>query len=302
MWHGPAYGDNDILALTAILSTSCLITVPLINWSTTLRHLGSRDGRASGARTIIIYWGALVAVGLVSILAITWSPTPTGLNLSNLNPIICRPVRPQMNYFASQDPSWGRFAVNAEWIRENGCVDPCQSSLIFQPAIFRSYSDLQLLTQANVNHRLTGVPESPFFLGYTYFGTIVGMFLLSQAIWALCFGRRVPRQARNIIYPFLRGISFGFHYPPFGIDGGKTNYWQKKSAKYTALLAYLWAVTASVVSVLLFLINAIAMEMLLSHFPQNESAIHIGAWTPWANIGLVIFAAFIGKFHDTLRR
>jgi hypothetical protein len=77
IWRGPAEGAQDIDALVAILSTACLISVPLLNWSSTLRKLGAsarelkeinsnydaksaeyaeeaRDASEFGTRTIVI--------------------------------------------------------------------------------------------------------------------------------------------------------------------------------------------------------------------------------------------------------
>src|SRR5271167_2741874 len=44
VWRGPASGELDTWALAAILGASCIITVPLLNWSTTLRNLGKSSG------------------------------------------------------------------------------------------------------------------------------------------------------------------------------------------------------------------------------------------------------------------
>lgn len=45
------------------------------------------------------------------------------------------------------------------------------------------------------------------------------------------------------------------------------------------------------------------MEVLLSGFPQSESAKHIGAWSPWAATGLIIAAALISKApHNPIRK
>lgn len=202
------YGDLDLYALVAVLSTSCLITIPLINWSTTLRKFGSRDGHEHRARTIVIYWGALVLVGLITTLTTFWNKTDLSSNFSTLNPITCHPPESQMSYGAGQDPLWRGFAVDTEWVQENGCADPCQqSSFYWQPAIFRSYSDLQLLSKAEVqliHHVASVLPSDSFFTAYEYFGIILGLFLISQGVWALCFGRRNHRQARDIIYSFLQ--------------------------------------------------------------------------------------------------
>jgi len=99
-----------------------------------------------------------------------------------------------------------------------------------------------------------------------------------------------------------KSLSLGSHSQPFKVDAGGSRRWQKRAAKYIAIMAYLWAVVASVLSILLFLANIVVMELLLAYLPQNESATHIGAWSPWATTVLVIFAAFISKFHETLVR
>ncbi|PGH04209.1 hypothetical protein AJ80_08554 [Polytolypa hystricis UAMH7299] len=40
IWSGRAWGELDIAAITAILSVSCIVTVPLLNWSSTIRNAG----------------------------------------------------------------------------------------------------------------------------------------------------------------------------------------------------------------------------------------------------------------------
>ena len=168
IWRGPAYGELDLLPLLAILSTSCLITIPWINWSKTLRRLGSRDGDESGARMIIIYWGTLVLVGLITVLTKIWTQIDDGSNFSTLNPITCNPANSQMNYTAGQNLSRDRLTIDAEWIQENGCTDPCQqSSSLWPPTIFRSYPDLRLLSQADIR-TLNAYIADP--------GTIFGVF------------------------------------------------------------------------------------------------------------------------------
>ena len=303
-WRGPASGDLDVYALIAILSTSCLVIVPLINWSTTLRNLGSRDDQESGARTIIIYWGALVAVGLLSTLTVLWSSAYYVWNFSTLNPITCHPPGSRIIYDAGQKPMWCRFIIGIEWVQENGCIDPCQqSSFAFPQAIFRSKTDLQLLSRAQLEATMAVIdpfPENSFFERYLYFGTILGLFIIVQGVWAVCFGRRNPRQARNTIYTLLVGLHLGSFPRLLRMNHKASGRWHKRVARYVATIAYLWAVLASILSVLLFLANIVTMEVLLAYYPQSESAAHIGAWSYWASTGLVILAAFIGRFHESV--
>ena len=64
--------------LTNILNLAGLITVPLLNWSWTLRELGSHfstdrkpDGfeeqKDAGTRSIVIWWAFLVLIGNISL-------------------------------------------------------------------------------------------------------------------------------------------------------------------------------------------------------------------------------------------
>ena len=257
---------------------------------------------------IVIYWGALVLVGLITVLTKVWTQIDDGSNFSTLNPLTCNPVSSQINFTAGQNLAWDNLTVDREWIQENGCIDPCQqSSFLWPPTIFRSYSDLQLLSQADIGtlNSYISDPETingafKFFDGYAYFGTVVGAFVFSEGIWALCFGRMTPHQARDVVYAWILWPSIRSSSRATRADTVASTRLRKRIAKYVANLAYTWAVIATILSVLLFLVNITAMEVFLVYFPQSESANHIGAWTPWANTGLVLFAALLARFHSQL--
>ena len=314
VWRGPANGELDIYALGAILSTSCIITVPLINWSTTLRQLGSRDDQQPGARTIVIYWGGLVLVGFITILTTIWNPEISNYCLSNVNPIGCSPTSSQISYEAGQDPG-NTFIVDLEWIQTNGCMDPCQlqgeAQFPWEPAIFRSYSDLQLVSRAALYDVDIFLPEIggkkeqqnakfAFISAYFFFGTIAVSFLLSQGVWALVFNRQTPRQSRRTIYQFILNLPSMSQTVSSSVENSRRRRRQKLVAKWLATIAYLWAVVASILSIILFIGNIVIMELLLTAFPQSESLAHVGAWSPWSNTGLVIVAACIGQFHASI--
>ena len=129
------------------------------------------------------------------------------------------------------------------------------------------------------------------FDAYAYLATVAGSF-----------GRKNPGQVRDIVYSFIARLSIGFHSQILRADSVSSTHLQRRVAKYTATLAYFWAVIATVLLVLLFLVDVIFMELILTYFPQSESIIHVGAWRPWANTGLVVFAAFVGQFHKRLIR
>lgn len=271
MWYGPAYGELDLFALLAILGTSFTVIVPLLNWSKTLRNLGSHEGQESGTRTIILYWGFLVVLGLVTIIS---QLNNFIITTAFIDLIVCVPPGSKMNNTAGQDPSWPYLIADAEWLEANKCNNPCQPSAHKPPlALFRSLSDLQPPSQKEISDSVY-VFSGPFIQSYFYRGAPLAVFVLVQAIWAALFGRQTPRQYRMTIYSLLKDVSLpllGSHQ-----TGNLTTrigrVLRRGMAKYVAIVAYLWAVVASVLCVLLFFISIAASEYLLMSFPQSESA------------------------------
>lgn len=150
--HVPACMAGSIswrtgLLCYSLLSTSLTVIVPLLNWSSTLRHLGSRDGRETGTRAIVLYWGCLIAVGLLTSFLLLRG---FYLDESSLTPIACVPPGSKINITAGELPSWPNIVINSERLQENGCMDPCKTSalnLVRPVALFRSSSDLRSMTQ-----------------------------------------------------------------------------------------------------------------------------------------------------------
>lgn len=278
--------------MIAILSTSCTLIVPLLNWSEALRHLGSRDDRQSGTRTIVIYWAFLVTVGLMTTLSQLSGFNPVE---AHMNPIIC--ATPQMSTMECLDIFCFMTDISADWIQANGCLDPCKDA--YPTAIFRSPSDLQLMSRSEI-FDINSVWAGPFIFIYFNIGAALGIFVLLQGIWAACFGRRTPTQCRNTVYSILTKFQLPspacYRQRRTGMQ--MREHWRRCAASSIAIAAYLWTVVASVLCVLLFFLSIAAMEYLLSTFPQSESAFHVGAWTPWATTALLIIAAVVAKHHD----
>ena len=303
VWIGPSYGELDFYALCAILSTSCLIAVPLINWSSTLRNLGSLDGGRQGARMIIIYWTFGITIACTTCLVRFYVPPYfVPYNRSIAETIACVPPTTTINYAAAQSPSWptpsARFHIYTEWIIDNGCMDPCmQGPFLWPSAIFRSSFGLQTLSHKEYQNLFQYFVDNDFYDFYLDVASFMGFFVLAQGLWAMCFGRKTPRQCRIVIYNFvnnakLPGSKSLQRHRSISRYGGR---WQKTTAQYLAISAYLWAVVSSIICVILFVFNIFAMEFFLTIFPQSESARHVGAWTPWAATGLIVAAALISK-------
>ena len=308
VWRGPGWGELDRQALIAILSASCIITVPLLNWSRTLRHLGVQ-GTSNGTRetpkdqptrTIIVYWGCLVTVGFLCLFVSLWNfDLPISqVTFSGIETIACTP-KGDLNLTVGQNPKWGNLVPNYEFITENNCTDPCHNvePLDGQSAIFRSADDLQVLTMEQVNLYydvdLKGGRGKTlkFVQGYRKYGLLFLPYILLQGIWTACFGRRNPIQVRDKVYLLLSQQRF--------LTIGRAEEWKKWGSKYYALMIYAWAVFIFVICPPLFIINLVANELEIYLLPQQESSKHVGAWSPWAATVLVLLAALVARFHNS---
>ena len=296
LWRGSAWGELDLLGLYATLSSSCLVIVPLLNWSSTLRNLGRIGLRREPTRAIILYWGLLVALGYLSIFiqfggqgrTIEW-----GLyTWSGLENITCTP-RGNLNLSAGQVPSWTDLVLDQEFITENSCENPCSTSFSPNPP-FRTDNDLQVPTkkerefldswyfriQFEHSPARQDVPHLLYF-HYITFGIWSTVTVLAQGTYATFFGRRTPAEARYMLYKKLRSRLCSI-----------------KTSKSVAMFAYFWALAVLVLCPMVFVLNLVSIEMFLSNFPESDPLIHVGAWSSWAATGLVISAALISRYHE----
>ncbi|MCJ1378335.1 hypothetical protein MMC17_001432 [Xylographa soralifera] len=320
IWRGPTNGETDYWALLAILSTSCILTVPLINWSSTLRTLGAkRDKYDSASRTIIIYWGFLVAVGFLCCFVAIWDNhinLPI-FNYSAVDTVTCVPPGGKMNYTVGQNPEWKILIVDEEFVQTNNCLDPCSGAQIdpynYFPipggaAIFRNPGDSQILTMAEIDYLAdVGISKSQsrnlhFVEFYIQWGLLVLPYILVQGIYAAFFGRKAPREVRDMLYFYFKVRPIPYFTSAWAKQRSATAYVRAKRiqrwlSQFFCLTMYLWAIFVTMLCAPLLVANVVASEIALDHVAQSETAIHIGAWAPWAAAGLVIFAAGVARFQ-----
>ena len=322
-WRGPAAGETDIYAVTGILSTACVIAVPLINWSKTLRHLGQpkesksrrtdneskqTDGESKqsegNTRTIIIYWGFLVAVGFFCAFVLLYSPNylpyvDSDNDISGLDTLQCSPNNNSLNPSAGQQSSWTTFWITTEFINENNCVEPCAISQppLFGGALFRHPTDLVSMTSEQVNNNIEQTNLSQrraaarkFLSFYEKYALYALPYIVAQGITAAVFGRKSPSKIRWVVYNFI--VSIGEN------EAGK---FQRGFATTIALLNYLWALLMLIACPPTFVLNIIATEIALNPIPQGEYLTAIGQWQPWAGTALILIAALIAKTEKDLK-
>lgn len=337
IWSGPSWGELDLVALLAILTTSCLVAVPLLNWFSMLRRSDKDDEKkfsqttdelprelnassdlqvAEATRLVLVCWSFLVFVALISlVLALTGQLVTRYHNkvfvLWNVwaypspSKIICTPSSGQMNFTAGQrdskDGHIGSFQLSKEFLSENNCLNPCGTPLMGN-AIFRGDEDLvpvPLFLNDDVGPSLYYKPQQidkKLQAGFVNGGLTIIFFIIAQGIWAIICGPRSPAEVRARLYRYITRVKSR------GRPKSGASQWRQVLAKYLAMWSYTYSIVTALVSIPLLALTILAVEGFLQYLPQNESEIHVGAWSPWANTGLILIAAFISRFHATFRR
>ena len=190
--------------------------------------------------------------------------------------------------------------VDPDFVAANNCNDPCAS--VLKSEIFRPVKDLILLNTTQVSRAWaaygydvklhtkaeTGINSA---VG-TYFrmSTWVFPYVILQGAHTVCFGRRSPRQVRDLLWigltkrspknwPHVRKVQRGF-------------------VGFFAAFVYLGAWFVAMICTPGVLWNIVANELLLSTIDIDaESPYMIGQWGPWCSTGLVLLAALIGRYH-----
>ncbi len=311
MWKGPnPFIENDSWALYAILNSACLITVPLLNWSGTLRRLGQKaaslkDPKALktngdvGTRTIVIYWAFLVLIGFICVWQqARYGEGDDGMEYPDLSKVICK-AGTNASLFMSGDGQFHQRAIDSAFIQDNGCTDPC--NLVNIPSIFRNQNDLVLLSHQQAllwdstlpnrkylkEEKLLSVEDRLFSLNYWTLP-----FIVVQGFITVFFGRRDPREIRDLIYMTL-----------FMECRTSNKRWLRGThegvVRVFAGFNYLIACAVIIVCAPLFIISIIAQELQIWTLqPDSEKLYQVGQWSSWVYTVLVILAALIAKLHD----
>ena len=155
----------------------------------------------------MIYWAFLVLVGFICI----WEQTRYGANFDgteypDLSKVICK-AGTNGSMFMSPNGTFHRRAIDSAFIQDNGCTDPC--NLVNIPSIFRSQNELQLLSHSQAllwnftipgpkymdQEKMMTVENNLFSINYWSLP-----FIVLQGFITAFFGRRDPREIRDLIY------------------------------------------------------------------------------------------------------
>ena len=286
------------------------MTVPLLNWSGTLRRLGAKAADMKdrkrletnsdvGTRTIVIYWAFLVLIGFICI----WEQAQYGesdldTEYPDMGKVMCNPGT-NASLLLSPNGTFHRRAIDGNFIQDNGCSDPC--NLINIPSVFRNQNELVLLSHSEAllwNYTLPGAKYQKAERLLNDENKVSTLdwwslpFIVVQGFITAFFGRRDPREIRDLIY-----ITLFMEHPL-----SKRRFlvcMQEGIVRVFAALNYLIAIAVVIFCPVLFIVSLVSQEFQLwTHFPDSEKPFQVGQWTPWVYTALVILAALIARYHD----
>lgn len=199
----------------------------------------------------------------------------------------------------SPNGTFHRRAIDNTFIQDNACTDPC--NLINIPSIFRNQNDLTLLKHSQEllwNYTIPG----PKYQRQEKIMTIESVnfsidfwslpFIVLQGFITALFGRRDPREIRDLIYIDLcmkRQIS-----RKRGIMRA-----QEGVVRVFAGLNYLIACAVVIFCAPFFIISVVSQEFQLwNNQPDSEKPYQVGQWSAWVYTALVVLAALIARYHD----
>ncbi len=254
-----------------------------------------------GTRTIVIYWAFLVLVGFICI----WQKTRYGEDdLNNEYPdmskIMCLPGT-NASMMLSPNGTFHRRAIDSTFIQDNGCTDPC--NLIDIPSIFRNRNELTLLKHSQellwnytipgpkfqMQEKIMSIANVNFSINYWSLP-----FIVLQGFITALFGRRDPREIRDLIYITL------FMEHPISHKRSVMRI-QEGFIRAFAGLNYLIACAVVIFCAPFFILSVVSQEFQLwNNQPDSEKPYQVGQWSAWVYTALVVLAALIARHHDRL--
>ena len=323
VWRGPnPYIENDSWALLVILSSACLITVPLLNWSQTLRNLGEKFADPDkkdkhvqsdhGPRIIVIYWGFLVTIGFLCVWFQLIYYTDDSTGLVPMENVICRAGTNASQILSTDGEDYILRAIDDDFIKQNACSNPCENINI--PSIFRQSDDMVLLSRSQSLLYGSDFDSKAYQnqeRGERLYDKVLKLYqvglpiILLQGIIVVFFGRRCPHEIRDFIYITL----YRNRNPCPGSDSAprrRSVRWimQDWFARVVAFFSYIAAIAVVLVCPPFFLAQIIGFEIVTwASVPDAEPPFSIGQWASWSMAVLAILAALIARYHaDTVER
>ncbi|KAK3061529.1 hypothetical protein LTS18_005991, partial [Coniosporium uncinatum] len=294
------------------------MTVPLMNWSRTLRKLR--------VRPILIYWALIIFLGYLLVLAGTAQSNNARGWTNSAGSVMTCDAQEHIPEFRNLS------FVDKDFINRYNCDDPCYNAATSHP--FHSRRDVVSRLICNQFNWVSGsdTADGPAQLScfaqcprgiagdcyvgldgwtnedfYSYTAGYWGIFpiILLEIFLVLCFGRKSPSGIRDQMFRFFMGAKAMGHYrlqmPEQQKLAKSHNARRVGLAQAGALAFYFLALLVYALCIPLFIFVMAYSEHALNFFPDAEEVYEPGQWLPWVAVILIIGGVVVGRYHRVWR-
>ena len=222
----------------------------------------------------------------------------TNVEYPDMSKVMCA-LGTNASMLLSHDGTYHPRAIDTQFIQANGCSDPCNQINI--PSIFRQQNDLVLLDHQKALLYSATLPGTKYQIAekwLTWEDKLFNIdyytlpFIIVQGFVAALFGRRDPREIRDLIYIKL------FMKRPLSQKPSLLRT-QDILVRFIAALNYVLAVAVVILCPPLFVVSLISSELQFwNQQPDAEAPYAVGQWEPWVVTCQVLLAALIARYHE----
>jgi hypothetical protein len=302
------YGDIDFWGIAPVVTISVIVLTPMLSWSSTFR--------SHRAKIVLQAWALLMFSAFIPVFIYfnRWYSGNDAWTFDFMNTIaFCRNIADP-----SCSPEMVIDGLPVYYYRDQydrcDCFDFCG---LFQPtAPLRSSTGMVPVLYYRVVENLKLLTSHDGKDFERYLRTIVVCWVIAfiQGVIALLHSNSTPEAARNRIFRTIntnfRGM-IGFFFKGIRRDKllnrlhlqsprGMATYRPRARrfvAKMIAASFYVFSLFSLVFYPILFTLNLVLMEILVSTLPTSESSSSLGAWSPWVATALIVLAALILAIH-----
>jgi len=290
-----AYGDVDFYGIVPVLAAAGIMLGPILNWSTTFRK--------HKARSVILYWGAIIIVALLAAIVCLFR----GLEVNTLPSFVSCEWTPDGP--CNWESAYELAIMTEDHYERCHCYDFC--ALLQPSAPLRRGAPMvaDLTRSISLNSTKNGNNMTLFILWKMLIFCLI--YIVTQGVISILASQSSQTEVRNHIFRFLIGRDNrrASENQPLNQTDDQENTMPRGSssiyrmlrqrfATFVAACFYVGAILGAVFAPFIFLLSVVVNELMLGFYPVSEHSDAVGAWSAWVGAGLIILASFLASYHD----
>ncbi|KAG8526154.1 uncharacterized protein KY384_000147 [Bacidia gigantensis] len=272
---GPRYyGDVDMVPMLPILATAAVMLTPILNFSTVVKE--------NEARSIVVWWGALIFAGLLPVAIVNWRGVFPFFVYGQVATCNIGPHGCNSTSLVNTTNDWSKDFYN-----KCHCRDTC-GSITNLTAPFRHDTSIQVY---NISDKVNSLQQSESLWWLYTINILVLVFIGGQGVLGLIEIKLHQTQVRAWMFRHIAGLK---------PKSQRTLFKEKLSyhlGKGVAAGFYIFSILIATICPLVFISSVVVNEIMAWGYPYGETFDAIGQWGFWVSALFVILAAIVQKYN-----